>query len=241
MEILDASDVVVRRYDGLSTSRGVNQLRWDFRGEPVPGAGVDGPLLPSGHYRVRMTAGRTTVSQPLDVLPDPRTSDTPLMQQGHAILARSLMESTAELNRLLAEVRDVRGQAQELAERAEDPGAPALQVALRSLTAKLDSVVSELSPPIDMREGSLQVLNLGLGLEGELSYLLSSVDGGSGPVTQGEQNRASEIQEELSLIGAMAERTMTEDVERVNALASSLGLGPGIVRRTGRPEAWPSQ
>jgi photosystem II stability/assembly factor-like uncharacterized protein len=96
-QILDATGKVVRTIEGthkvkgknepnIPNAAGINRFTWDFRTDGPPqwmGAArpqyrgpKEGPMVPPGTYTVRMTIAGKTLSQTVDVKPDPRDSYT---------------------------------------------------------------------------------------------------------------------------------------------------------------------
>ena len=100
----------------LPAAPGHNRFVWDYA---LPGpwdanaqrSGRNGPLALPGRYTLRLTAGGTTVSQPLVVRPDPRSvrdGVTPAVlaaQLRHNLQARDLV---TDMNRLVADVQAAR-------------------------------------------------------------------------------------------------------------------------------------
>ena len=100
----------------LPAAEGHNRFVWDYA---LPGpwdasaqrSGRNGPLALPGRYVLRLTAGGTTVTQPLVVRPDPRSvrdGVTPAVlaaQLAHNLRARDLV---SDINRLVADVQAAR-------------------------------------------------------------------------------------------------------------------------------------
>src|SRR6185503_9878093 len=118
-----------------TVARGLNQFTWDLRGRSSPTVNLH--AMPSGTYTVRMTLRGTTVSQPLPVLPDPRSGGTLASEREHGEMVATLAKMSADLNRTLADLRDVRSQARARAERARNTPVAA---AIQSLITSIDSL-----------------------------------------------------------------------------------------------------
>jgi photosystem II stability/assembly factor-like uncharacterized protein len=88
----------------LTANAGVNRVVWDFNNDA-------GLMLPPGSYRVKMTAGAWTDTQPLTLTPDPRlvadrvTTADLREQYEHNVRMR---EMTAEVGRVANRVRQAR-------------------------------------------------------------------------------------------------------------------------------------
>lgn len=100
----------------LPRAAGMNRFTWDYT---VPGpwspnagqSGRNGPLVPPGRYSLRLTAGTTTLVQPLVVNIDPRSAADGITvadlqaQYAHNLKVRDLV---SEVNRLVAALDDAR-------------------------------------------------------------------------------------------------------------------------------------
>ncbi len=230
LDIVDANGVVVRHAAPLGTARGLNQFVWDFRGRQTASESVHD--MPSGIYSVRMALGATTMSRPLRVVPDPRSGSTPAAEREHAAMVVTLLGMSGNFDRTIGDLRDVRGQARALADRARTAPAGPRDAALQSLIASVDSLETAVvtggaaGPPV-----ALDVLNVAPKLNTDIAGLLSAVEGVSGPVTSGEREQLARLRARALSFQTAATRVMTTDLERVNALVTSSGLTPPIARR----------
>lgn len=214
------------RLVALTSDQGLNQIVWDFRGTALLGTTGNGPLLPSGRYQIRMTLGATTVSQPFELLSDPRAHNTAPSETERLVLTRHLMQVAADTNVTVRELSDVLKQARDLEQRANS--APAnVREGILFFANQLDSFAKRMQPS-RTGPGDQTVLNVGAGPMGLLSTLQNAVDTGDGPVTQGERLRATEIEAECVNVRRLAKNTINAGVARVNALAQSAGLKPVI-------------
>ena len=184
--------------------------------------------MPSGTYTVRMTLGATVVSQPLKVVPDPRAGSTVADEREHATMVSTLAGMAAELNRGVADLRDVRTQARALAERAKSAAVGPRDAALQSFVVAIDSLeASAVSPPI----AGIDIMHYTPRLTTDVSGLLSAVEGSSAPVTSGEREQFVRLRARAAAFRTAAEHLLTADLERVNALVASSGLTPPLTRR----------
>jgi hypothetical protein len=189
--------------------------------------------MPSGAYTMRMTLAGTTVSQPLQVVPDPRAGSTPAAEREHAAMVVALVAMTADIANELNGLRDVRAQARALAERAKSAPVTGRDAALEALIAGIDSLEAVVvNAPGSMGDpGALDVMSIAPRLNTDVAGLLSAVEGRSGPVTSGEREQLARLRQRAAAFHAAAERVMGADVERVNALLTGSGLAPAIVRK----------
>jgi ElaB/YqjD/DUF883 family membrane-anchored ribosome-binding protein len=187
--------------------------------------------MPSGTYSVRMTLGGTTVSQPLVVVSDPRSGNTPAAEREHAAMVVTLTAMSEDLDRAVSNLRDIRAQARALLERARNSPVGARDAAIQSLIGSIDSLEAAVvtggaaGPPVE-----LDIMDVSPKLNTDIAELLSSVEGISGPVTSGEREQLARLRARSSALQAAAKRVLTTDVDRVNVLLASSGLTPLIVR-----------
>ena len=236
LDVVNAAGVVVRHAaagDGaaqLGTARGLNQFTWDFRGRQTTTESMRG--MPTGSYIVRMRLGGTTVSQSLAVVPDPRAASTPSAEREHAAMVVALLTMSHDLDRAIADLRDVRMQARVVAARARSAPLGPRDAALQSLFATVDSLAAAVvpggaaGPPV-----ALDVLNVSPKLNTDIAGLISAIDGISGPVTSGEREQLARLRMRSSAFQTAATRVLTADLDRVNALVAQSGLTATISRR----------
>jgi len=217
----------------MTANRGLNQFAWDLRTTPVAGGTGAGQLVPSGRYTVRMTLGAMTVTQPIEIVPDPRTTSTRATEMLRYQLSRSLASTVGQMNSTLQELRNVRRQAGSLAERAKASPAADRDRAIQALIKKVDSLERELVVPPGgpSGPGSQAVLHTGAGLISESSGLQSTIENGFGPVTEGERWEKDDYDRQWRAIKAAADRVLTADLQRVNSLLAASGITPVITRR----------
>jgi photosystem II stability/assembly factor-like uncharacterized protein len=214
----------------LATIRGLNQFVWDFRGRESSSGSLF--AMRAGSYTVRMRLHSTTVTQPLVVLPDPRAGSTLAAEREHGTMSATLVNATADLNRELADLRDVRTQARTLAEKAKAAPSGARDAAIQSLISSVDSLESLVVNSSGFAEpGPLDILHTAPKLLTDLAGLLSTVEGTSGPVTSGEREQFARLRIRATQFIAAAERVLTTDVAKVNAMINASGLTPAITRR----------
>jgi photosystem II stability/assembly factor-like uncharacterized protein len=219
----------------LTTTRGLNQAVWDFRAAPIAGATTEGPMMPEGHYTARMTLGSTTTAQPFNVISDPRTASTVETETERMKLARHIMVVISATKSVNNELRDVLRQARDL-EKKQTKHEPsrARSRALGSFIAHLERIEQRFQPSQGPGgPGSQMVLTTGLGPVDQFGLVLHAVDGGEGPLDQGDKLRAKEVEALCVQVRTEAEAAMNADVPKINALLESSGVSQSIVRHPG--------
>ena len=233
LDIIDVAGTDVRHFATVPDLQGSNQFTWDLRGRE--NAAVNLHAMPSGSYTVRVTLGKTTVSQPLQVVPDPRAGGTPADEREHAQMVRVLAQLAADITRTLGDLRDVRTQAHTLIDHARAAPVAERDAALDSLASAVDTlehvVVSRGSLPSMGRSGGLDIMDMSPRLQTDVAGLLSAVEGSSAPVTSGEREQFARLRGRAAAFLAAATRVLGVEVDRVNALVTASALGPAIRRR----------
>lgn len=219
---------------GLTAGRGLNQLVWDFREAPVADARGDGPMVPSGHYTVRMTLGSKILSQAFELVPDPRLPGTADAEKERMLLTRHIMEITTVTNATFNELRDVLAQARNLEQKAKAKPSGSRDRALGQLIDELERLEKRFQPPAGPKgPGGQLVLSLGMGPVDRFGPVQAAIDTGEGPITQGDRLRAKELEALCLQVRKDADKAMTEELPRVNALISASGLEGAITRHPG--------
>ena len=197
LEFLDSAGKLVRRYSStdlepleepldpddekpksqLEVKAGMNRFVWDLRYQGAPRVkdyylfeyegGSKGPMALPGKYQVKLTVDGKTLTEPLELKPDPRVKAAPdELEKQFA----TLMQIHDELTRVYTaanQILDLRAQLQDLQKRLKLAGAQALDEKLGALQDHL------LNVKIKANEDSL---NYGMGVDGSLAGLALIVD-----------------------------------------------------------------
>lgn len=138
----------VREITTIPAGAGMNRYAWNLRWEPpvqIPdafytGNPPEGPIAMPGKYTVRLTVGRKSVTQPLEIVLDPRMKDvTTESLQKQLELGLQVREAQTELHRAVNQIRSMRSELKDVKQRFDDPK-------LRSLTLGADALDQKLAP-----------------------------------------------------------------------------------------------
>jgi len=161
----------------------MNRFAWDVRNQ----AGV---TVPPGQYQVRLKSGAVTLTQPLNVLIDPRVAEdgvtlADLQEQfEHNMRMRELVN---EVNQLVARVRDAQNKLR------DNPSSDAASSALATISAKL------LTEPV--RYGKP-------GLQANITYLASMTANVDQKIGRDAIERYAELKKELDAVKAEVDRLL---------------------------------
>ena len=139
----------IREVTTIPAAAGMNRYAWNLRWEPpvkIPGAfyvgnGPQGPLVLPGNYTVKLTVGSRSISEPLEIVMDPRVKNmNPADLEKQFALLMQVRDSNTELHRAVNEVRDLRAQIKQLHTRFDsDPK-------IKSLLAQADALDNKMKP-----------------------------------------------------------------------------------------------
>ena len=131
---------------------GLNRFVWDLRYPSaheltegkVSGGQLAGPVVVPGRYQVRLTLGDETMTQPLEVVRDPRVSGSQSDLQAQFDLLLKLRDALSETYDTVAQVRDLRGQLESWTKRSDNDE---VKQAAQAIIDKLNALEVELVQP----------------------------------------------------------------------------------------------
>ena len=240
LEVLSADGgTVLRSYSSeqqpgqprLPTESGINRFVWNMR---LPGAPRvvdekldpwqrdDGPMVLSGSYQVRLTVDGQSLTQPFEIVPDPRLSVTPDDLRQQFDMLQVLLDKIGTANRLINRIGALQKQVEAWRSwTADHAQASAIREAAQPLETELAALVDTL---IDVHYPEAQLY--AVGLQEKLNALFEFVDSASYAPAQQSRQVLDELAPRLDAALARFER---EVVPRVNALNDAIrgaGLGP---------------
>ncbi len=212
----------------VAAAAGANRFVWDLR---YPGAEVladavfqgrsDGPLAPPGTYRVELTAGGRTESQPFDIVRDPRIEydDADLVEQFEFLMA--VRDELTETMNVVRRIREMRTEAETQVERAGRGGGERLQRAMKALDDKLYPLEERL---VQYRARAGQdLIAQPTGIDSKLARLLNFASMADAPPTQGARDLFQRLSD-----GVAQRAAALAEVER-NEYAELLRLARAII------------
>jgi len=246
LEILDPRGVPVRFWDSkeqgprsLPAAAGVNVLRWDLR-YPSPVLTDDaliylgysgGPLAVPGSYTVRLTAAWRVLTQPLDLLGDPRRDDvTDADWAANFELSMTLSELLGRSHAAIRMLRDVRDQARSLKARAAGAGIADEGIAEQAdaIDATLTGIEQQL---IQTRaEARQEPINFPPMLDTQIGYLYRYVVNTYGRPGDPAYARLAELQPQLEDLEAQLQVVVSQQVPGLNRRAAAAGVRPVMLR-----------
>jgi len=125
LEILDASDEVIKTFSStakkrgekLEVKKGFNRFTWnmrypdaeDFEGMIVWSGGMQGPKAAPGQYKARLTAGGESQTVNFEIKPNPKSSSSAQDYQDQFNFLISVRDKLTETHKAIVKIRTVRG------------------------------------------------------------------------------------------------------------------------------------
>jgi hypothetical protein len=238
LEIFDKDGKVLKTYrcgaptrgraaTTMSCAAGLNRVTWDmsypaatsFPGVIYRGASPDaGPPAPPGLYKVRLTVGADSETQPLTIHRDPRVpnvTDADLQKQFE--LAIQIRDRLSAANQIVIDIRHIREQ---IVDRQKGGPLPEAEPALTKLTAIEETIyqVKNRSPR--------DTLNYPIKLNDQLASLELTVSTGDYPPTDQDYVVFDELKAKLKPLQEQYAAVIRSDLKHLNETLSARGLAP---------------
>ena len=227
----------------LTKAQGLNRATWDLRMEGArriaskldAGEPELGPRVVPGAYTLRLTAAGSTLTQPLEVRPDPRSPASAEQLAQNVAFAVGLRDAMDRAAGDIDAVRAIREQVADLKRRTEANAAAAgLRTAADAVIARCDAIEAQLHNP-----GAQVVYDILAGREGgaklysQLSPLYSWAQQSDHAPTQGMRERAAWLEGELGRIDGEIAALRSGELARLESEAAALSL-PRVIVPGGR-------
>ncbi|HEX7240456.1 MAG TPA: hypothetical protein VF263_09335 [Longimicrobiaceae bacterium] len=209
---------------------GLNRFVWNLR---VPGpatfpgmvlwaAGSNGPRVPPGAYRVRLTADGVTQTQDFNVRMHPRlTGVTEADLRAQHELALRVRDRTSEANNVVLRVRDLRAQIDDRVKRASDPGIAAAADSLKARLATVEEAVYQVR-----LQSNQDPLNYPIRLNNKLAALLGVIESAEARPTEQTVTVFNEVSGRLDVELGRLRQVISTDVAAFNARLRARRLPP---------------
>ncbi len=214
----------VKEVTTIPAAAGMNRYAWNLRWEPpvkIPGAfysdvGPQGPLAQPGQYTIKLTAGKQSVSQPLEIVMDPRTRNiNPDDLRKQFELAAQVNEANNDLHRAVNQVRTMRAEIKSVQQRFDnDPKMKALLEQAAALDKKMAPVEEHLIQ-VNMKgsEANLAFPNM---LNEQLDSFSAIVQAGESAPSQQQYEVFKMLRSQLDQQLAAWKQLMSADVPAFN-------------------------
>jgi len=215
----------------VANKRGVNTFAWNMRypdASSFPGmilwaAGVTGPLVPPGTYKVRLAVnGKPVGTETFKVLPDPRIKATLADWQEQSRVALAVRDRFSEANDAVKEIRRIKS---ELADREKRfPSAQLSQFTTLSVPFATSLAEVEDSLYQTKNRSGQDPLNYPIRLNNRIGALLGVVQSADGRPTQQSYDVDKVLTVELNKDLAKLRATINANLPRINTMLKAAGL-----------------
>ncbi len=226
----------------LPAKAGLNRFPWDLRlpeatkvkGMILWGGTTDGPVVVPGTYRVKLTVGGASWTQPLEVRKDPRLTVTQADLQKQFDLLAKIRDLLSETHDGILRIRAARDQIGAAAERAKGtPDEKAIGDAADALKKKLTTIEEALYQT--KNKADEDPLNFPIRLNNKLADLADVVASADAAPTDSSfvvyDDLAQRIRTELTALG----QALDDDLPAFNALVKSKDV-PAVVLKTAKKD-----
>jgi hypothetical protein len=228
----------------VPVDEGMNEFVWNltYPGLETPPGVLNymgyngGPTVVPGDYRVTLTVGEWSQTQPLTIRQDPRLGHVTLAQlQEQMDFGFQIRGRMEEGYTAIETIQSVREQAKAVAGRAEEGGfGDDLEVLADSLATRLEAIEVELYQT--KAESGQDMINFPPQLVNQIGWVYGMVAPAYGPPTDQERLRIRELSKELDSLLEGLQEILDTDLAAFNAKVRELGVGPVVMPRKGGSE-----
>ena len=223
-----------RRRGGGSTfipvQTGLNRFDWDLRTTPITGfdgmilwgAGLAGPVVPTGRYTVRMVADGQATTAPLVVQRNPflpEVTDADLQAQYQ--FGKMVRDKAEEANMAVIEIRRVKAQLDDRQKKSADRRLRSTGVTLVANASDVEDDVYQVK-----NQSGQDPLNFPIRVNNRLANLLSMAERGDGRPTTNMPEIFGILERELKGYTDRLQQVWRTDLAAVNKELARLGLLP---------------
>ena len=249
LEILDPDGNVVRRVsnrpsgppappnpffqippDVLPAKEGMNSYVWDMRRDrltQVPGlfsfGPVQGPMVAPGPFHARLTLGETVVTQPVEVVADPRVGATAEDFEAQQAMIATIAARLDELHQTVLDLREVKqGVETAMARVGDHEAAETFQTAADAVVESIDALELEL---VQVKSQTFQdIINFPNKLNMDYMDLAGKVDAMAPPINEGMRRRHEDLETRWVGYAAERDRILDEALPAFNSLFAEHGI-----------------
>jgi len=230
VEITNSAGDTLRTYSSKSKEKqekltkksGMNRLNWNmtqtnFKGVKgiFVGLGAGGHRVAPGDYKINFTYGEESISKDFEIKPDPRWEATDAdfsVQQDLLNTVRLMIEGLQEQ---ATDLRSMRTQIKDLKSRISEDDFEDIHTMADELIKEIDELEDIMVQP---KQKTFQdVINFPNKMEVNLLHIYGTIDRGEPPVTDGQKQRVSDMQEAFSQLTHDI-KTLEGNVQTFNAL-----------------------
>ena len=182
---------------------------------------VTGPKAPPGSYAVRLQVGDRTMTQPFEIVKDPRIESTQEDMQAQFSFLIRMRDKLTQTHAAVEQIRGIRKQVDEWAGRTS---AQTVADAAKDLNGKLEAIEGELAQI--KANAQIDRLKYPAKLNGKLTGLISWVTSSDEKPTQQSREVFGMLSDQVNVQLDALQKVLDEDVAKFNALIDELAVSP---------------
>jgi len=216
----------------LTTKKGMNRYVWDLHladatlvDDAVTWGSAQGPRVPPGTYKAKLTYHGKQQTQDVRVLANPQLRTSQQDLDARFALSKRIWDSMNDTHKMVKRIRDVKAQSTDLGKRLEAAGKGTdVKDAAKALSDELTPIEEKLHQ--FKIKSSQDVLNYVHGIDQQFVGLLGVVESADARPTDPSVARYDELRAELDSLLALAQEKVDANLPKFNDLVRSKGVGP---------------
>ncbi|MEO0724714.1 MAG: glycosyl hydrolase [Bacteroidota bacterium] len=262
LEVLNSDGELVRRFSSLAdkdhrsyvggpsaqpllpNGYGIRRFCWDLRREPIRHidgifvlGSYQGALVPPGDYTLRLLVGNKEFEERAQILADPRLQANRTDYAEQQAFLTKIERTVADIHGSVEMMQDLHAQMQVLADRLDKlEDQPQLVGKARSIMEQIDTWQQQLVQPD--QETFQDVINFPNRLNAELLNLHSRCDGADPRMTQGAQERLTDLETAWLALAEERDLIIYNEMEDFNKLYSEQQLPALFLPNSTDGTAW---
>jgi photosystem II stability/assembly factor-like uncharacterized protein len=259
LEVLDGGGSVIRSFQGkpgeaveerparrfgqgdgedpkLPVQKGLNRFTWDLRekGPEIPKGvihwgGAPGLKVVPGSFRLRLSSGDWSQTQPLEVALTPTFGATAADLRDQYDFGKEVASEIGSLFEVLSGLRDVKSQSESVLERVKKARLESEKItgAVKSANEKLTELEESITQ-VKSKSGQ-DPINFPPQIDNQLTSLYGYVVDGESLPTAGARARFSDLKPELQKLRSRFDEIVATEVAALNRIVAGLSLPPVVV------------
>lgn len=240
LDILSADGQVLNTFKvsdgskGLPAKAGLNRFIWDWQVTALDKSEADIATyrrsityrIAPGNYTAKLNLGEKSVSQPFEVIGDPRIPSSAADIAQKQALSQAIYAEAARLREGVLNMRMLRSDIEALNKIMKTNQSAKLEDAGNTLVSQIDDWLER-----TVEEGNEEFVDAGHSpsrLDFSLFEILNLVDGSHTPLTQGVLNRVADVRAQFSVALEEYYKILNGELARFNSLTSEQSV-PAIV------------
>ena len=223
----------------LPLEKGLNRFDWNLREERIEmpkgvvhWGGTPGMRVVPGQFKVRMSTGDWTQTQPLEVAVRPNTSSTVADYREQYELGKKVATEIERLFGRLGDLRDIKSQSNEIVARLEKAGMESGEIAksAKAMNEKLSEIEQKMTQVNS--KSNQDPINFPPMVDNQLTVLYGYIVGGNFKPTAGAYQRFEDLKPQVDEVLSQMEVVVATDLAEFNRQVAAMNLPPIVTKAT---------